>query len=446
MDRKKLVKWIAIFFCVMLLFTFLSRAADSVTVAKVETAVIQNKIITHMVQGTGKIQGTQEKAVFAPEGQKVGQVLVGEGEYVEKGQVLFTLSASSVKQAIKEKKQEMEEQERKISDLKSQDALKKQEKEREVKRAEENYETAVKNGEINMANAQMEVDVAKQKLQIFLNQKALMSDGADASTEQALRDEIRARQESQNQVVMTRNQEVQEAARALEDAKTPDATDSTIINEEAKLKTLQEEAEKLSALKKQEGKITAPCDGVVKSISSVTGSTTTGEAAVILYTLEGELRMKGSIRESDLEYVQTGGSVSLKGGNGNQEQEGVIESIQEQEDNPDERVITVKLPKGSFSIGENVDFTISQDQGPYACSVPLSAVYEENGTNYVYVADKKEAILGETMAARKVTVRVLDKNDTTAALENGSVSSGEQVIVSSSKTIEDGSRIRLQEK
>lgn len=446
MNRKKLVRWIAIFFGVMLLFTFLSRAADSVTVAKVDTAVIQNKIITHTVQGTGKIQGTQEKAVFAPEGQKVDQVLVGEGETVEKGQVLLTLSGSSVKQAIKEKKQEIDEQERKINDLKSQETLKKQEKERELKRAEENYDTAVKNGEINMANAQMEVDVAKQKLQIFLNQKALMSDGADASTEQALRDEIRARQESQNQVIMTRNQEVQDAARALEDAKTPDATDSTIINEEAKLETLQEEAKQLAALKKQKGKITAPCDGVIKSISSATGSTTTGEAAVILYTLEGELRMEGSIRESDLEYIKTGETVSLKGSNGNQEQEGIIESIQERENNSGDSVITVKIPERAFFIGENVDFTISKDQGPYACSVPLSAVYEENGTNYVYVTDTQESILGETMVARRVSVRILDKNDTTVALENGSVSSSEQVIINTSKTIEDGSRVRLREK
>lgn len=446
MNRKKLVRWIAIFFGVMLLFTFLSRAADSVTVAKVDTAVIQNKIITHTVQGTGKIQGTQEKAVFAPEDQKVDQVLVGEGETVEKGQILLTLSGASVKQAIKEKKQEIDEQERKINDLKSQETLKKQEKERELKRAEENYDTAVKNGEINMANAQMEVDVAKQKLQIFLNQKALMSDGADAPTEQALRDEIRARQEAQNQVIMTRNQEVQDAARALEDAKTPDATDSTIINEEAKLETLQEEAKQLAALKKQKGKITAPCDGVIKSISSATGSTTTGEAAVILYTLEGELRMEGSIRESDLEYIKTGETVSLKGSNGNQEQEGIIESIQERENNSGDSVITVKIPEGAFSIGENVDFTISKDQGPYTCSVPLSAVYEENGTNYIYVTENQETILGETMVARRVSVRILDKNDTTVALENGSVSSSEQVIINTSKTIEDGSRVRLREK
>lgn len=48
----------------MLLFTFLSRAADSVNVAQVETKTAQNQVIAHEVTGTGKVMGTRERAVF----------------------------------------------------------------------------------------------------------------------------------------------------------------------------------------------------------------------------------------------------------------------------------------------------------------------------------------------------------------------------------------------
>lgn len=48
----------------MLLFTFLSRAADSVNVAQVETKTAQNQVITHEVTGTGKVMGTRERAVL----------------------------------------------------------------------------------------------------------------------------------------------------------------------------------------------------------------------------------------------------------------------------------------------------------------------------------------------------------------------------------------------
>ena len=64
MRREKLLKWVAVFFCAMLLFTFLSRAADSVSVARVQASTIQNQIIAHQVSGSGIIEGTQEEAVF----------------------------------------------------------------------------------------------------------------------------------------------------------------------------------------------------------------------------------------------------------------------------------------------------------------------------------------------------------------------------------------------
>lgn len=55
MKKIKLIKILAGFFALMLLFTFLSRAADSVNVAQVETKTAQNQVITHEVTGTGKV-------------------------------------------------------------------------------------------------------------------------------------------------------------------------------------------------------------------------------------------------------------------------------------------------------------------------------------------------------------------------------------------------------
>ena len=262
---------------------------------------------------------------------------------------------------------------------------------------------AVENGDINMANAQMEVDVAEQKLQNYLNNKDLMSDGSDASTEQALRDDVRAKKESQNQVIMSRNQEVLEAKRAIEDAKEQEASDSELETAKRQLETSQKECAALNKLKERKGRVTAPCDGVVKSIAAATGSTTTEEAAAILYMLGGELRMEGSIRGDQLEYVQVGGSVALTGSSGTEVEDAEIESIQEDETDPDSRIITVKVPENTLAIGESVDFTITMDAGPYPASIPLSALYEENGTNYIYVVDTENSVLGEVQVARRWT-------------------------------------------
>ncbi len=61
---------------------------------------------------------------------------------------------------------------RKTEDLKSADSVDGQKKETEKGRAQQNYNDAIKYGDINMANARMEVDAAKQKLQDFYNERA----------------------------------------------------------------------------------------------------------------------------------------------------------------------------------------------------------------------------------------------------------------------------------
>ena len=57
----------------------------------------------------------------------------------------------------------------------------------------------------------------------------------------------------------------------------------------------------------------------------------------------------------------------------------------------------------------------------YDCCVPLTTLYEENGQNYVYVTDTENTVLGTVMVARKVEVTVQDRNQTTAALGEGSL-------------------------
>lgn len=56
-----------------------------------------------------------------------------------------------------------------------------------------------------------------------------------------------------------------------------------------------------------------------------------------------------------------------------------------------------------------MEFSISKDAGPYDCCVPLSAVYEENGKNYVYTTDTENTVLGSVMVVRKTEVTVKDK-------------------------------------
>ncbi len=220
MKRKKILKWFGIFFAAMLIFTFLSRAADSVSVAKINASAPQNQIISHNVSGTGKIEGTRETAVFVPEGLKIAQVYVKPGEAIKKEQAILTVLESSIQDSIQKKQDEIQELSLKISDIQAQvyvkpgEAIKKeqailtvlessiqdsiqkkqdeiqelslkisdiqsqkqindQKKQNETKRAQEDLEdAAVNNGNINISNAQNEVNIAQQRLNEYRARRA----------------------------------------------------------------------------------------------------------------------------------------------------------------------------------------------------------------------------------------------------------------------------------
>lgn len=58
--------------------------------------------------------------------------------------------------------------------------------------------------------------------------------------------------------------------------------------------------------------------------------------------------------------------------------------------------------------------------------------------------EQYESVLGTETRARRVGVTVLEKNESYAALSEGGISSQQEVIISSAKAVDDGSRVRVQ--
>lgn len=368
MKKIKLIKILAGFFALMLLFTFLSRAADSVNVAQVETKTAQNQVITHEVTGTGKVMGTRERAVFTQEGQKVEQVYVQEGQNVKKGDALLKFSVKYLKKTIKEKQDAIDVLQGKINDLISAESVNQQKRNNEFSDAQENYNSAVSSGNYSVQAAQNEAAIARQKLQDYYAQRdAAQNDvqdkipdeekfsdssefddpgntddfgntddpensddsgntdrtdgegnkntsgNGDNSQEQALIDDIRAKEEAVNEAMLSRRRELQSAEQAIRDTQIGDASDSTLENTQAELETAQKDLETLQKVLARKGKVKAPCDGVIKSLSAVTGSQTGAEAAVVLYESKGTFRFQAEVSKDDLKYIKSGGEVILKG-------------------------------------------------------------------------------------------------------------------------------------
>ncbi|MBD5106168.1 MAG: hypothetical protein HDT41_04240, partial [Lachnospiraceae bacterium] len=77
--------------------------------------------------------------------------------------------------------------------------------------------------------------------------------------------------------------------------------------------------------------------------------------------------------------------------------------------------------------------------------VPLSAIHSDGKQNYVLSASVSKTILGEELKVVRHNVTILDKNETYAAIDQGSISEEDKIIVSSTKKIEKGDTVRLSE-
>ena len=76
--------------------------------------------------------------------------------------------------------------------------------------------------------------------------------------------------------------------------------------------------------------------------------------------------------------------------------------------------------------------------------MPLSALRGENGAYFLLVPEEEKGILGTEPVARRMDVTVLEKNDSYAALDGSLFFSDQKFLTSTSKPVEAGDRIRLE--
>lgn len=98
-----------------------------------------------------------------------------------------------------------------------------------------------------------------------------------------------------------------------------------------------------------------------------------------------------------------------------------------------------------MEISETGEAVIQKESQAYQTCIPLSALNEEQGRYFVYVAEEEESVMGKEMVVRKVNVTVIEKNESYAALTEGALTSDQKIIVNSNKEIQEGSRVRIQE-
>lgn len=486
------LKGLAGLLVVMLVFTVASRVAASFTVPQVTTGTPSSGKIEHTVTASGTIEAAQEKAVVTEAGILIAQVNVHSGERIEEGDILFALDLDSLGDQIYELECQIKKLQLENDSLKKTEAQETAKQQRELKRAQEDYEETLSKNTVSdekakealqktadaksqaewelysardaLAQAEKELDAARQALQNATKSTAAQqlqqleeTVQEKQNTYDAIQAKVAEKQAALDSASATLEEKQEQlesdagaaadakkaAERAVEDAGLLTDTDHAQEINAISMEQYQKQLEKLKILKQQNGQITAPSAGIITKVFVETGQKTTDTAAIVMSEEQSGLLFTAAVDGKSREYLSAGDSAEISGV-GKKASDCSILSIENMEDGSSIKV-SVAMQGEDFSPGESAQMTITRKSESYDYLVPITAVWQENNKAYVLLLDKENTVLGEQYIARKAEVEILDKNSSYAAVSGNSLSTDCQIITDSDRSVGNGDIVRLME-
>ncbi len=289
-------------------------------------------------------------------------------------------------------------------------------------------------------------EAAEAALIQYQQERAANGNEKNAEAAKQLIANVKAAQQAYEDAAIAANEAAVTSGRAVAMAGIPSASNNTDRMQEITYEQMELSLEKLEKLKKNGGKIYAPADGLVMKINIQTGEKTPDTTAILMADLAKGYRFTAEITKEQEKYIGTGDLVALSGANGKLKLEELpVESVSADEKDESVYRVTVQVPEDTFEIGMAAEMNFTKKSEAYPVTVPLSALHlDEKNQPYVLVPEEYDSIMGTEVKARKVSVTVLEQNESYAALAEGAVVSTQDVIISSDKAVDEGSRVRLE--
>lgn len=289
--------------------------------------------------------------------------------------------------------------------------------------------------------AQQAVTDADAELEAFCQRQ---NSGA-ALSEQDLLDAVEQAQEVYDDAVAALETTKTTYGRAVSSANLPASTSNSAQIGQITYDQMALELNKLEALMETEGKILAPTDGIVTKCNVQTGEKTTDTTAILLADMTQGCKFSGLATEEQSQYIGVGDVVTLRAATAKSYKDLTVTTFSTTEEPGGGYRLTVQIPANTLTLGANVQLNYTKKSQPYGCCVPLSALrLDSRNQTYVLVVQQMDSVMGDELQARKVMVTVLEQNETMAALAEGVLDAKDKVIVGSNKTIDSGSRVRVE--
>ena len=201
----------------------------------------------------------------------------------------------------------------------------------------------------------------------------------------------------------------------------------------------EEQLKALEALEAASGEVTAPVSGVVTELAVVPGKTVTGDELVAI--CDGRLKFEGTVEKKLGELITAGTKINLQYGESRRTYEAVVDSVDFLSEE-EQAHFTASVQEDTGVLGATAAFSLNLTSRQYTQVIPIAGLRQESDGYYILVVKPQKTILGEELTAEKIPVELLEKSSTQAAVQ-GAFSNTDQLIVSSSRIIEAGDRVRI---
>ena len=240
---------------------------------------------------------------------------------------------------------------------------------------------------------------------------------------------------------------LQTAARAAEDAEAAIEAANAAVNTLALEITYQKESlQSLEELLAADGWVYAQAPGRVTDSRLEVGERTQDRACLLYALDEGERIISAVLDEDQAERVSSGTQFDMKAAMSDGSRITGTAQVDYVEKGADGMFYArLSFDRPEISIGQTVELSCRMQTENYTVCVPVNCIYTEDimGAFYVYIAEERQGILGTEWKVRKVFVRILDQNDTAAAIQSMELTAESRIVTGANKPLSDGDTVRI---
>lgn len=433
MKNKKAIKVGVIFIVLIILATIISNIASDFTKVKVLVQKTSRQSINHDIDTEGQIVTDTNELVIVPEELMIENIYVKKGQRVSPKDVLFSIESGSLKKQLKKYQNLLN-----TSSTSANASL---------ERAQEDYNEAVKEGENSVSESLQAYNNAKNE---YENYK--VSENPDENHLSELAQDVDTKKETYDSAIKNSNKSIKEAERALEDAK----NNSEYKNIEEYKSIIDE----LNKIEKNNCNVFSSKNGVVQEVLIKNGELTASGSSLVLALDSKEKSVVFDVDEAMRDYINKNSQVSVSGYNNQNEyleydNQKVYKIYNDSNSNSEDDVsksdkstlkVVVKLENCDFDALSNVNVKINNKSEKYEYCVPTDAVMQDGKKYFIFTVSKKNGLLGEETVVKRVDVEIADKDSQYVAIKNGEILYEEDIICEFDKVIENGTRIKINEK